>query len=313
MALYRYLLRKEPDTTRSRTVQQPVTRSEQHATRRLLPAVAFAALLLTVVLGAIWLRAAKDDRLGAADPGPVHVHGLGVNSADRALYIATHTGLWRLPRGARKPERIGESRQDTMGFTVLGPDHFLGSGHPDNAREPPLLGLIESKDRGKDWDPISLLGEADFHVLRAVEGRVYGYDVTNERLMVSTDGGRSWTEQHPPAVIDLAPDPTNPAHVVASTVQGLLVSRDSGAQWSSLGDGVGLLAWPVRNALYLVTGEGDVLLSDDGGRRWTRAGRIGGQPAALVAATERELYAAVHQGGIVRSRDGGRTWKAITS
>jgi photosystem II stability/assembly factor-like uncharacterized protein len=114
-------------------------------------------------------------------------------------------------------------------------------------------------------------------------------------------------------VIDLAPNPTNPTHVVASTGQGLLVSRDSGARWSPLGEGLGLLAWPRPNALYLVTGAGDVLLSSDGGRRWTRVGQIGGQPAALMAATEQELYAAVHQGGIVRSRDGGRTWKALTS
>jgi hypothetical protein len=69
------------------------------------------------------------------DPGPVHVHGLG--SADGALYIATHAGLWRLEEGEAKAERIGESYQDTMGFTVLAPDRFLGSGHPDlaDARE----------------------------------------------------------------------------------------------------------------------------------------------------------------------------------
>ena len=34
-----------------------------------------------------------------------------------------------------------------MGFTVVGPDTFLGSGHPDiRATDPPLLGLIESND-----------------------------------------------------------------------------------------------------------------------------------------------------------------------
>src|SRR5687768_7073255 len=29
------------------------------------------------------------------DPGPVHVHGLGVNPKDGALFVATHTGLFR--------------------------------------------------------------------------------------------------------------------------------------------------------------------------------------------------------------------------
>ncbi len=299
--------RKKTKRTGPRSVQH----TQKQAPRWPIVAGALAAVLLAVVLGAIWLRAANDERV--ADPGPVHVHGLGINPADRALYIATHTGLWRLPPGVREPERVGESRQDTMGFTVVGPDHFLGSGHPDNVRQPPLLGLIESNDHGEDWDSVSLLGEADFHVLRAVGGRVYGYDVTNQRLMVSTNSGRSWTERRPPPVIDLAPNPANPTHVIASTERGLLVSRDSGERWSPLGDGVGLLAWPAPDALYLVDGVGDVLRSSDRGRRWTRVGQIGGQPAALIATTEQELYAAVHQGGIVRSRDGGRTWETVTS
>ena len=288
-------------------------RRSQRRTLWFVVAAGLAAVLVAVVLGAFFLRVDDGDRAAEADPGLVHVHGLGINPADRALYIATHTGLWRLPRGAREPERIGESRQDTMGFTIAGPDHFLGSGHPDNVREPPLLGLIESKDRGEDWDSVSLLGEADFHVLRALGSRVYGYDVTNQRLMVSTNSGRSWTERRPPPMIDLAPNPADPTHVIASTERGLLVSRDSGERWSPLGDGVGLLAWPTPDALYLVDGMGDVLRSSDRGRRWTRVGQIGGPPAALIATTKQELYGAVHQGGVVRSCDGGLTWETVTS
>ena len=304
--------KKRANKTRPRTMQHPQKR-EQPPTRWFVASVGIAVVLLAVVFGAMWLRADDDERASAEDPGLVHVHGLGINPADRALYIATHTGLWRLPRGAREPERVGESRQDTMGFTVAAPDHFLGSGHPDNVRQPPLLGLIESNDRGEEWDSVSLLGEADFHVLRAVRGRVYGYDVTNQRLMVSTNSGRSWTERRPPPVIDLAPNPANPTHVIASTERGLLVSRDSGERWSPLGDGVGLLAWPAPNSLYLIDGVGDVFRSSDRGLRWSRVGQIGGQPAALLATTEQELYAAVHQAGIVRSRDGGRTWETVTS
>jgi hypothetical protein len=44
----------------------------------------------------IWLSSEGDEtfsRVPAADPGPVHVHGLGINPADEALFIATHTGL----------------------------------------------------------------------------------------------------------------------------------------------------------------------------------------------------------------------------
>ena len=131
------------------------------------------------------------------DPGPVHVHGLGINPADGALYIATHTGLWRVAPGAQTATRVADRYQDTMGFTVLDANSFLGSGHPDlkEAREeglPPLLGLIESQDAGNTWRSISLLGEADFHVLRSAGDRIYGFDATNVRLMASEDAGRTW-------------------------------------------------------------------------------------------------------------------------
>ncbi len=93
------------------------------------------------------------------DAGPVHVHGLGVNPKDGALFTATHTGLFRVAPGGTQPVRVGDRYHDTMGFTVVGPDHFLASGHPDGReRLPPLLGLIESRDAGESWQAISLLG-----------------------------------------------------------------------------------------------------------------------------------------------------------
>ena len=94
------------------------------------------------------------------DPGPVHVHGLGVNPADGALFIATHTGLWRVDPGDTTAERVSDRRQDTMGFSVVGPRRYLGSGHPDvrDLRNdvPPLLGLIVSNDGGRKWRSVSL-------------------------------------------------------------------------------------------------------------------------------------------------------------
>jgi hypothetical protein len=31
----------------------------------------------------------------SGDPAPIHVHGLGIDPADDALFIATHTGIFR--------------------------------------------------------------------------------------------------------------------------------------------------------------------------------------------------------------------------
>ena len=240
----------------------------------------------------------------------MHVHGLGINPADGALFIATHTGLWRVPTGATTAERVGASKQDTMGFTVVGANHFLGSGHPDTSELPSVLGLIESKDAGKTWTPISLLGEADFHVLRSVGELVYGWDASNERLMVSRDNGKTWTQQEAPGlVVDLAPHPGQPKRVLASTDNGLYLSNDEGASWRPLATSrVGLLAWPSAGRMYMVDGAGSVSMSRDGGRQWKAVGEIGGQPAAFMAYGATELYVALHDGTVKRSNDGGRSW-----
>ena len=84
--------------------------------------------------------------LAATDPGPIHVHGLGINPKDGSLFIATHTGLWTTAVDETKAERVGNHEQDTMGFTIIGADRFLGSGHPDQDQYrdeglPPLLEL----------------------------------------------------------------------------------------------------------------------------------------------------------------------------
>jgi photosystem II stability/assembly factor-like uncharacterized protein len=243
------------------------------------------------------------------DPGPVHVHGLGVDPADGALYIATHTGLFRVAPGATKAERVGDERQDTMGFSVAGPGHFIGSGHPDARTDlPPLLGLIESRDAGRTWESVSLLGRTDFHVLRAAGSRVYGFDSSSGRLYVSADRGRTWETREPPEpLLDLVADPARPTRVLASG-SVLYRSGDAGTTWTAIGGEPALLAWPAPDVVYRVVGSGEVSVSADGGKTWRRRGSIDGEPAAFLAVSVQELYAALHDGTIIFSRDGGRSW-----
>lgn len=248
----------------------------------------------------------------SGEPGPVHIHGLGVNPADGSLFLAAHTGLWRAAEGERVAERVGDSRQDTMGFTVVGPDHFLGSGHPDLRERdlPSDLGLIESRDGGQTWQPISLLGEADFHVLESAGGRLYGFDSMSGRLLKSTDGGASWEEMTAPdALLDLAVRPEIPRRVLAATERGLLASADGGRTWSETGSRkLGLLAWAEDGRVFLVDGTGRVFVGagEDGGG-WRPVGDAGGTPAAFIAQGG-VLYVALHDGGVVASRDAGRSW-----
>ena len=247
----------------------------------------------------------------ASEAGMQHIHGLGVRW--NTLYIATHGGLWVAPEGQTKARRVGQSQQDIMGFSVVSSDRFIGSGHPHPSQQdlPPNLGLIESRDGGKTWKNISLLGEADFHVLESSGPRVYGFDGTQGRLMVSSDGGRSWQQRTPPAgIFSLAVAPTSADGLVASTERGLFMSNNAGKTLRPLelrDQRAGLLAWPAKEQLYLVDGQGQVQLSSDGGRRWRPVGSIGGQPAAFLA-TGGDLYAALADGSVKRSPDGGRSW-----
>jgi hypothetical protein len=248
----------------------------------------------------------------AEDPGPVHVHGLGVNPADGALFIATHTGLFRAGPSERVATRVAGRYQDTMGFTVVGPDRFLGSGHPDlRTDQPPYLGLIRSADAGNSWEPVSLYGKADFHVLESSGLRIVGYgsdfETRRQQLLVSDDGGKRWSPRRPPMpLIDLAVSPSDPDVWVAA---GSAIARtaDGGRTWQRLPWDGGLLAWQTPGQLFRADAEGNVSVSRDAGETWTAAGNIGGQPAALEAHGD-ALYAALHDGVIKQSEDGGRTW-----
>lgn len=259
-------------------------------------------------------RASRGSAPTSADPGPVHVHGLGVNPKDGALFIATHTGLFRAGEGERKAKRVADRFQDTMGFTVVGRDRFLGSGHPDlRERLPPFLGLIESRDAGESWKPVSLLGERDFHVLEAQGQQVYGFGsdfkTREATLLASRDGGRSWQRRTPPEpLLSLAIDPDDASRIVVSGEQALHLSTDAGRRWRRTGGEPALLAWPARGALSAVAFDGSVRRSLDEGRNWRLAGDVGGEPAAFEAAAPAELYVALHDGTIKRSTDGGRSW-----
>lgn len=249
------------------------------------------------------------------DPWPVHVHGLGVNPADGALFLATHTGLFRLPPGEENAERVAGRYQDTMAFAVAGLDRFRGSGHPDGRENlPPFLGLIESRDAGESWKPISLQGRMDFHLLALAGQRVYGYGsdfkTREERFLASQDAGRSWSDRRAPEPLQsLALDPGNSRRLVAAGEGGLHISSDSGSTWRALPGTPGLLSWPIRERLYAVDDRGVVRLSGDSGRRWRVVGRLGGTPAAFNFASQGRLLAALHDGTVEESTDGGVTWE----
>lgn len=298
---------------RERVEREQRAERERRRRRRLTQAGAALVAVLVVAAGAMALARGGGGDDGSAGVGGesatiADVHGVGVNPADGALYVATHTGLFRSAEGESSATRVPAPEQDLMGFSVAGPDRFVASGHPGAGQAgPPALGLLESTDRGRAWRTLSLEGEADFHVLRASGDSVYAYDGA---LRASSDGGRTWQPRSAPAeLIDIAIDPADPARVLASTTGGVRLSTDGGRSWreTSLAAPV-LVAWGRGARPFAIEGDGSVHAGRDGGMSWRRAGSYQGQPAAFAADADGAVYVAQGDGAVDLSSDGGRTW-----
>jgi hypothetical protein len=306
------------ETTKSPTKgpRPSAPRSRGASARRFAAwAVAAAAVAVALVLLVLARRDSGRETTTSAAEELAHVHGLGINPANGDLYAATHFGLFRVPADGRA-QRVGEARQDTMGFTVVGADHFLASGHPDVRDQrlrapgrPPLLGLIESRDGGRSWTSLSLLGEADFHALVAAHGTVYGYDSTSRRFMVSPEG-EQWDTRSQLSLWGFAVDPADADHLVATTGSGLAESRDGGRTWTPAdGPRLAFLAWGRELGLWGLGPNGEAYQRDEG--RWEPRQKLAGEPQALLVG-EKELFAAVSDGGgaaIYVSEDGARSWR----
>ncbi|WP_066889547.1 F510_1955 family glycosylhydrolase [Carbonactinospora thermoautotrophica] len=284
-----------------------------HTPRRAFRATALLATALVALAACVGGSSGRaGDHGDDHGTGVSHVHGLGVNPGDGKVYVATHDGVYRI-EAPGKATRVGTSRQDTMGFTVIGKNTFLGSGHPaPDEGGPAHLGLIESTDAGVTWQRHSLAGEADFHVLEYAHGTVYGYDSTSATLRVSTDK-KTWDDRARLAAADIEVHPTDPNTVLATTEQGVVRSTDGGRTFRPTSGGTlqMLLAWPTTVSLYAVDPAGTLSVSVDGGNTWKAISTIpGGRPQAFEAVDQRRLLAVTGE-GIYESRDGGATFTQL--
>ena len=289
--------------------------------------------LLVALLAAAALGACGGEGSDAGDPGtplavpwldpdgelPI-VGALAVNPADDKLWMATNTGLFRVPGEGRAPVLVtgrlttpdgtGEiSAQLVIRFT--GPDELLGSGHPAaDSSLPPALGLIRSGDAAKTWTSVSELGKSDFHAIEHSGDRLIGGLFGQAQVLVSGDDGRTWESRTAPRpLVDLEVDPADAAKWIASTADGVYASRDEGETWRAIDPTPNsYLAWAAPDALYRLDPGGPLMLSRDGGGSWKELGSTGGEPQALAAAGPTTLYAALIDGTVKRSADGGRTW-----
>lgn len=258
----------------------------------------------TAVVGALLALAACS---GSADPsGPAaisHVHGLGVNPADDTLYAATHTGVFRVTKG--RAELIADRQQDTMAFTVTGPDEFIAGGHPAPGEGPNPLGLIRSTDAARTWTAVAFAGEADFHAIDVAAVSTYAY--AGGSLIRSQDREK-WTSVAELAVYDIAADPASDVALLLTTATGELTRLTVGST-PKIVDGaptMGPIDWAEDGVVVGLGAEGEVQVSTDGGLTWERRADLPGASEAVTAAKGRWFVATTE--GIYLSTDDGTSW-----
>jgi hypothetical protein len=276
------------------------------------PWIVVATVLVIVVIAAAVFFAIRSEQgsPGASSPAArvEHVHGLGVDPGDGALYAGTHYGLFRLPEGGGAAQ-VGDQMQDFMGFTVAGSGHYLASGHPGAGQDgPSSVGLIESTDGGRTWTTLSLPGEADFHALKARHGQVYGINAMSGAFMVTTDK-KAWETRSELSAADFAVSPEDADVIIATTREGPVRSSDGGRSFQLVAGAplLQLVAWADDGTIVGVAPDGAVHASTDKGGSWEQRGSIEAAPHALAVAAGNEVFAAV-DGAILASADGGRSF-----
>jgi photosystem II stability/assembly factor-like uncharacterized protein len=249
---------------------------------------------------------------------------IAIDPSDGTLLAGSGPAFYRLPPGAEKPEQAKGALSTPKGAGTLTkdvvvrfekPGTIIASGHSGQAALPPVLGILRSTDMGDTWEPISGLGEADYHELEIQGNRIFG--LRNEdpgMIQVSDDGGKTWDTVEAPSVaapIDVSVNPGDPKVWAVSTDQGVFVSKNEGKSWRQRDTVFGArIAWG-PDGLYSAGKDGKAKLSADNGDSWQEVGTIGAGPKELIVSPKGELYASVAGPEIRRSTDGGKTWSKV--
>lgn len=268
----------------------------------------------------------------AESPAPTAAAGttsdivsIAIDPADGTLFAGSGPAFYRLPPGAKEPETAKGALATPKGAGTLTkdvvvrvekPGTIIASGHSAQAGLPPVLGIVRSTDKGETWQPISGLGEADYHEIEVVDDRIFA--LRNEdpgMIQVSDDGGKTWKTVEAPSVaapIDVSVNPGDPKVWAVSTDQGIFVSQNEGRSWRQRDTTFGArIAWGAPDALYAAGKDGKVKRSADGGGSWQEVGTIGAGPKELIVSPKGELYASVSGPEIRRSTDGGKSWSKV--
>ncbi len=316
------------------------------------------------------LYAAMRWRLIGPFRGGRTVAASGVPGHPNLFYVAaSNGGVWKTTDYGRTWTPIFDG-EDTgsIGALAVAPSNpdiiYVGSG--EGLQRPDLSvgdGMYKSTDGGRTWQHLGLRQGQQIgaiivdprnpdRLFVAVLGHPYGPN-PQRGVFRSTDGGATWTKvlyrDENTGAIDLAFDPSNPAHVYAvlwaarqgpweydnaylGAGSGLFESADGGDTWHPLADGlptfaqglgrIGIgIAPSAPHRMYALVqasrASGGLYRSDDAGQHWDRVNgetRIWGRGddfAGVRVDPRNPDVVYVANTSTYRSTDGGRTFTAI--
>ena len=285
-------------------------RGRRGQTRLIIGASLVASLALS---GCSQNTAPKPKSVAAGTLPGEHVHGISRDPSSGKVNLATHEGLFVMQPDASW-KQVGPT-VDLMSFSISGPGAFYASGHPaDGVDLPAPVGLIKSTDAGSSWSVLSLGGKSDFHALTASSSGVMGFDGV---LRVTADG-KNWSQgslSAEPRALASAPDGSK---VLATTEQGLLSSTDGGRTWAPLASAppLFLTAWADSKTIVGVTTQGNIAVSANAGQTWKTDLATVTSGQALSADRDKagvlEILVVTDK-GVLQSRDDGATLSELKS
>lgn len=200
-------------------------------------------------------------------------------------------------------------------------------------------GIYKSSDGGGSWE--EALGQIpifDFVIHPDDDQTIYAAGAFDDhgRVLVTHDGGKSWTEIFSAAetstvVRTVALNPANPQEVLIGTSAGaVIISHDGGTNWQlvqNYNDRINRIIWRYEGVYVVVRGTG-VFASRDGGNSFqqitanlnssgnTRGVNIFGSSIgtynqlAVSESNPNLIYLSTNQ-GLYRSENGGGSWQFV--
>lgn len=262
-----------------------------------------------------------------------HLHGIGILPESNTLAVATHDGIFLWDDGQWYASNA--VKHDYMGFTSS-KDAFYTSGHPapgSGVRNP--LGLMKSTDAGESWQSLSLLGEADFHLMAASFNgpTIYAWNMgqnshMSDRGLYYTRNGSDWKESRmnganvDPLVLII--HPFKDGTLLVGSIRDMYISSDFGDNFELLFEDAFITAGDfVKDADILIAGtmnekgQPGMMRYDFATDEKTELNVPPLQSNEVIAYMavsghdENTIFIATPRHNIFVSRDGGSSWNQI--